>query len=54
LSDNFRYTYGGGFFLYFAYVYMDMLALGLAIEAAMSVLQPRFMAYFLVPWVGAN
>ncbi|CAE6418346.1 unnamed protein product [Rhizoctonia solani] len=43
-----RYTYGGGFFLYFTYVYMDMLALGLAIEAAVTLLQPRFMAYFLL------
>ncbi|KEP51553.1 putative nitrosoguanidine resistance protein SNG1 [Rhizoctonia solani 123E] len=48
------YTYAGGFFLYFAYVYMDMLALGLAIEAAVSILQPRFMAYFLVPWLIVN
>ncbi|CAE6448090.1 unnamed protein product [Rhizoctonia solani] len=49
-----KYTYGGGFFLYFTYVYMDMLALGLAIEAAVAILQPRFMAYFLVPWLIVN
>ncbi|CAE6473964.1 unnamed protein product [Rhizoctonia solani] len=49
-----KYTYGGGFFLYFSYVYMDMLALGLAIEAAVTIIQPRFMAYFLVSWLIIN
>ncbi|KAJ1300800.1 hypothetical protein OPQ81_002440 [Rhizoctonia solani] len=33
---------------------MDMLALGLVIEAAVTILQPRFMAYFLVPWLIVN
>ncbi|KAG8770284.1 hypothetical protein FRC12_004382 [Ceratobasidium sp. 428] len=49
-----RYTYGGGFFVYFSFVYMDMLALGLAIEAAVTILEPRFMAYFLVCWLIIN
>ena len=50
-SHFFRYTYGAGFFVYLAYIYMDMCALGLACEAAMSILKPQFMTFFLVSWV---
>ncbi|KAF8687626.1 hypothetical protein RHS03_09907, partial [Rhizoctonia solani] len=49
-----KYTYAGGFFIYFVYVYMDMLALGLAIEVVVGILQPQYMAYFLVSWLIVN
>ncbi|CCO31528.1 Nitrosoguanidine resistance protein SNG1 OS=Saccharomyces cerevisiae (strain ATCC 204508 / S288c) GN=SNG1 PE=1 SV=1 [Rhizoctonia solani AG-1 IB] len=49
-----KYTYGGGFFLYFAYTYMGMAALGLATEAMVTLLTPRFMAFFLLPLIISN
>ncbi|KAF8756448.1 hypothetical protein RHS01_04290 [Rhizoctonia solani] len=49
-----KYTYGGGFFLYFAYTYMGMAALGLATEAMVTILTPRFMAFFLLPLIISN
>ncbi|KAF8606252.1 hypothetical protein BDV93DRAFT_364182 [Ceratobasidium sp. AG-I] len=49
-----KYTYGAGFFVYLAYIYMDMCALGLACEAAMSILKPQFMTFFLVSWLIVN
>ncbi|CAE7145292.1 unnamed protein product [Rhizoctonia solani] len=41
---------GGGFFIYVAYTYLDICALGLACEAAMSILRPDHMPLFLVSW----
>ncbi|ELU36544.1 response to drug-related protein [Rhizoctonia solani AG-1 IA] len=35
-----KYTYAGGFFLYFVYTYMGMCALGLATEAMVTILTP--------------
>ncbi|QRV72212.1 nitrosoguanidine resistance protein SNG1 [Ceratobasidium sp. AG-Ba] len=49
-----KFTYGGGFFLYFAYTYMGMAALGLATEAMVTILTPRFMAFFLIPLIIVN
>ncbi|CAE6452389.1 unnamed protein product [Rhizoctonia solani] len=49
-----KYTYAGGFFLYFAYTYMGMTALGLATEAMVTLLTPRFMAFFLLPLIIVN
>ncbi|KAG8735473.1 hypothetical protein FRC10_010470 [Ceratobasidium sp. 414] len=49
-----KYSYGGGFFLYFAYTYMGMAALGLATEAMITILTPRFMAFFLIPLIIVN
>ncbi|KAG8724775.1 hypothetical protein FRC09_014411 [Ceratobasidium sp. 395] len=49
-----KYTYAGGFFLYFAYTYMGMAALGLATEAMVTILTPRFMAFFLIPLIIVN
>ncbi|KAG9089874.1 hypothetical protein FRC06_001319 [Ceratobasidium sp. 370] len=49
-----KYTYAGGFFLYFAYTYMGMAALGLATEAMITILTPRFMAFFLIPLIIVN
>ncbi|KAG8735475.1 hypothetical protein FRC10_010472 [Ceratobasidium sp. 414] len=49
-----KYSYGGGFFLYFAYTYMGMAALGLATEGMVTILTPRFMAFFLIPLIIVN
>jgi hypothetical protein len=49
-----KYTYAGGFFLYFLYTYMGMAALGLATEAMVTILTPRFMAFFLIPLIISN
>lgn len=49
-----KYTYAGGFFLYFLYTYMGMAALGLATEAMVTILTPRFMAFFLIPLIICN
>ncbi|CEL62334.1 Nitrosoguanidine resistance protein SNG1 OS=Saccharomyces cerevisiae (strain ATCC 204508 / S288c) GN=SNG1 PE=1 SV=1 [Rhizoctonia solani AG-1 IB] len=49
-----RYTYAGGFFLYFLYTFMGMTALGLATEAMVTILTPRFMAFFLIPLIISN
>ncbi|KZT59417.1 hypothetical protein CALCODRAFT_421078, partial [Calocera cornea HHB12733] len=49
-----KYTYAGGFFLYWFFCYLAMSALGLAIEAMITLLTPRFAFLFLVPWIIAN
>ncbi|CAE6462307.1 unnamed protein product [Rhizoctonia solani] len=49
-----KYTYAGGFFLYFIYTYMGMAALGLATETMVTILTPRFMAFFLLPLIISN
>lgn len=49
-----KYTYAGGFFLYFFYTYIGMAALGLATEAMVTLLTPRFMAFFLLPLIISN
>ena len=42
-----RYTYAGGFFLFFVYVYLAMAALGLALESMITLLTPKFVPFFL-------
>lgn len=42
-----HFGYGGGFFLYWIFVYMTMAALGLSTEFAVQFLTPRFMTFFL-------
>jgi hypothetical protein len=49
-----KYSYAGGFFLYFVYTYMGMTALGLATEAMITILTPRFMTFFLIPLIISN
>lgn len=44
-----RYSYAGGFFLFVTMVYVGMAALGLACEAMITLLGPRFMTFFLLP-----
>ncbi|EJU03718.1 hypothetical protein DACRYDRAFT_77446 [Dacryopinax primogenitus] len=49
-----KYSYAGGFFLYWCYCYLAMCALGLAIEAMITLLTPRFAFLFLIPWIITN
>ncbi|EUC54918.1 nitrosoguanidine resistance protein SNG1, putative [Rhizoctonia solani AG-3 Rhs1AP] len=49
-----KFHSGGGFFIYVAYTYMDICALGLVCEAAMSILRPDHMTLFLVSWLVVN
>ncbi|KAF8304990.1 hypothetical protein DL93DRAFT_2172823 [Clavulina sp. PMI_390] len=46
--------YAGGFFLYWVFVYLTMCSLGLATEAAIQVLTPRFLTFFLLPLIISN
>lgn len=43
-----HFGYGGGFFVWWIYIYMTMAALGLSVEFAMQILGPKFMAFFLL------
>ncbi|KAG9037262.1 hypothetical protein FRB95_006205 [Tulasnella sp. JGI-2019a] len=43
-----RYGYAGGFFLFWVFVYMNVAALGLALEAMITILTPRFTPFFLL------
>ncbi|KAG8911645.1 hypothetical protein FRC01_005605 [Tulasnella sp. 417] len=49
-----KYSYAGGFFLFWVFVYMGMAALGLATEAMITLLTPRFIAYFLIALIISN
>lgn len=42
-----KYSSAGGFFVMFAFVYLGMLALGLSLEAMITLLTPKFVPYFL-------
>jgi hypothetical protein len=44
-----KYSYAGGFFLFVVMVYIGMAALGLACEAMITILGPRYIAFFLLP-----
>ncbi|KAG8994623.1 hypothetical protein FRB94_012637 [Tulasnella sp. JGI-2019a] len=43
-----KYGYAGGFFLFWIFVYLGMASLGLAIEAMITILTPRFTPFFLL------
>ncbi|WVN89462.1 uncharacterized protein L203_104685 [Cryptococcus depauperatus CBS 7841] len=49
-----HYTYAGGFFLWWFTIFLGMGAVGLSTEAAITVLGPRFMAFFLIPLIIVN
>ncbi|KAG9047508.1 hypothetical protein FS837_002093 [Tulasnella sp. UAMH 9824] len=49
-----KYSYAGGFFLFWVFVYLGMAALGLATEAMITLLTPRFIAYFLIALIISN
>ena len=42
-----RYSYGSGYLLAFVYFYLGMAALGLSLEAMITILTPKFIPYFL-------
>lgn len=42
-----RYSYSGGFLLTFIFMYLGMLALGLSLEAMITLLTPKFIPYFV-------
>ena len=49
-----RFSYAGGFFLAFVFNYLGMLALGLSLEAMITLLTPKFIPYFLFLLVGRS
>ncbi|KAG8751570.1 hypothetical protein FRC14_007767 [Serendipita sp. 396] len=49
-----KYTYAGGFFLFWVLNYVGMLSLGLATEFALTLLTQRFVAFFLIPFIVIN
>ena len=49
-----RFQYARGFLLFFVYIYLGMCALGLALEAMITILTPRFVPFFLVLLVSNN
>lgn len=49
-----KYTYAGGFFLWAFTLYLGMASVGLATEFAITILGPKFMAFFLVPLIIVN
>ncbi|EGG09503.1 uncharacterized protein MELLADRAFT_104233 [Melampsora larici-populina 98AG31] len=49
-----RYYGRGGFLIYWAMSFLGMSALGLAVEALITILTPRFIPYFLVLWLITN
>jgi len=49
-----RYYGDGGFVLYWISSFLGMSALGLAVEALITLLTPRFIPYFLLLWIITN
>ncbi|KAI0347315.1 hypothetical protein BDW22DRAFT_1322516 [Trametopsis cervina] len=49
-----KYSYVGGFFMTFLFVYLGMTALGLSLEAMITLLTPKFIPYFLFPLIIFN
>lgn len=43
-----HFSFGDGFLAFFGFVYLGMTSLGLALEAMVTLLQPRFVPLFLV------
>ncbi|KAG8926597.1 hypothetical protein FRC01_008640, partial [Tulasnella sp. 417] len=54
LTFDAKYSYAGGFFLFWVFVYIGMAGLGLAKEAMITLLTPRFVAYFLIALIIFN
>ncbi|WVW78515.1 hypothetical protein I302_100470 [Kwoniella bestiolae CBS 10118] len=49
-----HFTYAGGFFLWWFTCLLGMAALGLSTEFMITILGPRFIAFFLIPLIIAN
>ena len=43
-----HFSFGKGFMAFFGFLYLGMASLGLALEAMITLLQPRFVPLFLV------
>lgn len=43
-----KFGYGGGFFLWWIFIFLTMASLGLSIEFSMQVLGPKFVPFFVV------
>ena len=43
-----HFTYAGGFFLWAFTLFLGMASVGLATEFAITILGPKFMAFFLI------
>jgi hypothetical protein len=54
VSFDAHYTYAGGFFLWAFTLFLGMSSVGLATEFAITILGPRFMAFFLIPLIIVN
>jgi len=52
---SFNRVFGhAGFVIYWMLSFLGMAALGLAVEAAVTLLTPRFIAFFLILWIICN
>ncbi|EJD00605.1 uncharacterized protein FOMMEDRAFT_159353 [Fomitiporia mediterranea MF3/22] len=49
-----HFSYGAGFLAFFGYLYLGMASLGLALEAMITVLKPKFVPIFLVLLIIVN
>ncbi|KAG8963014.1 hypothetical protein FRC03_003510 [Tulasnella sp. 419] len=49
-----KYGYGGGFFIFWLFIYMGMAALGLSTEAMITLTTPKFIAFFLLALIIFN
>ncbi|OCF76878.1 endoplasmic reticulum protein [Kwoniella mangroviensis CBS 8886] len=49
-----HFTYAGGFFLWWFTLFLGMGAVGLSTEFMITILGPRFIAFFLLPLIIAN
>ncbi|ORX38840.1 hypothetical protein BD324DRAFT_576967 [Kockovaella imperatae] len=49
-----HFTYAGGFFLWAFTLFLGMASVGLATEFAITILGPKFMAFFLIPLIIVN
>ena len=54
VSFGAHYTYAGGFFLWAFTLYLGMASVGMATEFAITILGPKFMAFFLIPLIIVN
>ncbi|RXK34694.1 hypothetical protein M231_08046 [Tremella mesenterica] len=49
-----HFTYAGGFFLWAWTLFLGMASVGLATEFAITIMGPRFISFFLIPWILVN
>ncbi|KAG8933505.1 hypothetical protein FRC02_011705 [Tulasnella sp. 418] len=54
LTFDAKFSYAGGFFIYWLYNYMGMASLGLATEAMLTALTQRFVVCFIISLIISN